>query len=188
MEINSAGTVAYGAFVDKEGRLQVFAATEGEDRHINQSTGKCWSVPFAITTTGANAYVAYIKNTGTKNLHITDVRITNTGTQSIIDFDYVTGIAVGTTAIVPVSRQLGSPVIPDAELFLASATTGITGLVDAGLLFPKLSKANDEMHLKTSSNIIIPPGQASAIKVITSGAELTGSISLVEVEVETGAR
>jgi hypothetical protein len=188
MEIHSSGTIAYGALVDQEGRLNVFAATEQEDRHINQSSGKCWSIPVAITTTGANAYISYVKNTGTKNQHITDVRLTNTGTASVVDFDWVSGTPAGTTEVTPISRQLGNPAPVAGDLFQASAGTGITGLTDEGLLFPKFSKANDELHLRTSSNIIIPPGQAFAIKVVTSGGVYTGSISLVEVEIEVGAR
>ena len=186
--LESAGVVKNGALVDSEGRLNVFAATEGEDRHVNQTSGKVWSVPFTLTTTGANAYAAYIKNTGTKNLHVTDVRIVNTGTASAIDIDYVSGTAATTTAITAISRNLANPVIPAADMFGASAGTGITGLTDEGLLFPKYSKANDEMHLRTTSNIIIPPGQAMAIKVVTSGAILTGSISVAEINVEVGGR
>ncbi len=188
MQIESAGVTKNGALVDSEGRLSIFASQEGEDRHINQTSGKVWSVPFVITTTGANAYVFHMKNTGTKNLHVTDIRMVNTGTASAVDIDAVTGIAAGTTDVIPVSRNIGNPVIMAADNHVASAGTGITGLTDAGLLFPKYSKANDEIHLKTSSNIILPPGQAIAIKVVTSGAILTGSVSVAEVNVETGAR
>ena len=186
--IDSAGISKNGALVDSEGRLSVFAATEGEDRHVNQTSGKVWSVPFEITTGGADAYVFYIGNTGTKNLHITDVRMTNTGVASVVDFDYVTGTAATITPLTPLSRDLGNPVSLDASVSTASAGPGITGLTDEGLLFPKIAKAGDELHLKTSSNIIIPPGQAMGIKVVTSGAILKGAVSVAEINIETGTR
>jgi hypothetical protein len=186
--IESSGIAKNGALVDSEGRLSVFSVTEGEDRHVNQTTGKMWSIPFEITTTGANAYITYINNTGTKNLHITDVRMTNTGTASVVDIDYVSGTPAGTTTLTPVSRNLGNPVIMAADIYVASAGTGITGLTDEGLLFPKFSKANDEMHLRTTSNIIIPPGQATAIKIVTSGGIYKGAISIAEINIETGGR
>jgi hypothetical protein len=186
--IESAGVRKHAALVDEEGRLQIFGAFEGEDRHINQSRGKMWSVPFDVTTTAVNAYVSYIKNTGASNLHITDVRANNAGTASEIEVDWVTGVPGNTSPVEAVNRNLGNPTIPTASLFEALDGTGITGLVDEGRLFPKFAKANDDMHLRTTSNIIIPPGQAAAIKVLTSGAALRGDISLVEVEIETGAR
>ena len=86
------------------------------------------------------------------------------------------------------SRNLGNPVSLAASTSTASAGTGITGLSDEGLLFPKMAKSGDELHLKTSSNIIIPPGQAMAIKIVTSGAILKGAVSVAEINVETGAR
>lgn len=185
MKIESAGIAPNGALVDSQGRFQVYASTEREDRHINQKSGKVWSVPYAITTTGASAYIAYIKNTGTKNLHVTDNRMTNTGTASVVHHSYVSGTPAGTTVITPVSRNLGTPVVMVADTYQASAGTGITGLTLEGQLFPKFSKANDELHLLTSSNIIVPPGKAMAINVVTSGGVYTGSLSVVEVDVES---
>ena len=186
MIIQSAGVSQNAALVDSQGRLQAFAAVEQEDRHINQQSGKVWSVPFTLTTTGANAYVQYIENTGTKNLHVTDWRGTNTGTASVITFESVTGDPLTTSALTPVSRKLGTLVVMAADNYTASAGTGITGLTSAGLLFPKFMKAGDEVRLTTSSNIIIPPGAAMAVNVATSGAIIIGSLSVVEVEPESG--
>lgn len=186
--LRSAGVKQNGMLIDDEGRAQIFGAIEGEDRHINQSTGKAWSIPFEVTTTGADAIISYIKNIGSSNLHVTDTRMNNTGTASAVDFIHVNGTPGDTADVVAISRNLGNPVPLIANIFEANIGTGITGLTNLGLIFPKFAKANDEMHLRTSSNIIVPPGQAMAILVATSGAIAKGVISIVEVPVELGAR
>ena len=48
--------------VDGENRGLTFAVTEPEDKHINITNGKVWSIPFeGLNPAGADDYVCYIK-------------------------------------------------------------------------------------------------------------------------------
>ena len=58
MQIEGAGSTAYKLVIDSQGRAEVFAASESEDRHINQTTGKVWSVDLDGVTANSGVYVA----------------------------------------------------------------------------------------------------------------------------------
>jgi hypothetical protein len=68
----------------------------------------------------------------------------------------------------------------------ATAATGLTGLTKVANLFHAGSLDNKSSHLRTTSNIIIPPGGALAVKIRTANATLcvTATWSLVEVPAE----
>jgi hypothetical protein len=176
IEGGSNGNVAE---VDDEFRLQVFSVTQMADNHANED-GRYWSVFVSITPTGANDNFFYLKNDGTKNLKITDIRASSSVVTRLL-YKHVAGTAVGGAAITPVSRLLGSPKVPGA---IIEQGVVITGLTDQGdpVFFEECNVVNELQHLKTTSNIIIPQGQAIAFARVAATGAITMIVSLSEEE------
>lgn len=167
-----------GARVDAEGNLMVDAITKPEDRHANISHQQVWSLPFrAIDPVGAGDFFFYFKNTGSEDYILTDFRGATT-VAGYIDIVHVTGTPVYTAAvdITPVNRFVGSSKTPDAT---ARTDTDVTGLVDAGVFFTiDVATANQLHHLRTTAGIIIPPGQAVALRWSEATGALSGTVSV----------
>lgn len=172
----------FNAKVNKENQLDVFAVAEASDRTINRVDNKVWSLPFTgIDPAGASDYFFYIKNTGTIDLAITDIRI-ESSVAGTVAVNYVTGTPSYTsdTDVTPVNRYLGNSNAPAATI---KTDTDTTGLTNAGTLFYITCDTTDKVyHLKTSSNIFIPPGQQIALLWDTATGVLQGVVSLVAVE------
>lgn len=169
------------AKVNSGNRLFTSSVNQLYDFYINKESGKVWSVPFeGLNPAGADDYVVYIKNTGTKDLLVSDVRVSVDTAVSQIEIHTVTGTAAGGSAITPVSRTVGSSASPTATI---ESGTDITGLTTAGtLFFIQCAVVGTDYHLRTSSNIRIPKDKAIALMVETATANVTGVISLVEDE------
>lgn len=168
------------AAVTDENELCTFSIIESEDRHLNIKHDQVWSLPFeGVDPVGADDYFLYIKNTGTKNLAITDIRISST-VAGIVDVKHVSGTPsyVSETAITPVNRHLGQSKTPTATI---NTDTNITNLTDEGILFfVDMPTVNQLEHLRTTSNIVIPTGQAVALMWSAATGILQGIVSLVE--------
>ena len=176
--------------IDSQGRAQVAAASEAEDRHINQTSGKVWSIDLDGVVANAGTYVAWFQNTSQVQYHMTDMRAHCNDAASILDIDEVTVATIGNnTAFLPgavASRNIGNSTVPTGNMDHATSATGLTGLTKVANIFHAGSLDNKTSHLSTSSNIIIGPGSALAVNVITANA--TGGVtitwSMVEVESE----
>jgi hypothetical protein len=182
LEILDGTGKGFRAKVNAENQLETLAVAIPEDKHTNSEHQGVWSLPFeGIDPVGADDYFFYISNTGTKNISITDIRINSTviGT---VEIQHVSGTPVFTagTDVTPVNRFLGS----SKALFATVKTaTDTTGLVEEGILFfMDLSTADELFHLRTTSNIIIPPGQAVALLWGEATGALTGIVSAVELQ------
>lgn len=180
----------YALAIDSQGRAQVAAASEAEDRHINQVSGKVWSIDLDNVLANAGTYVAWFQNTSQVHYHMTDMRAHCQDAASILDLDEVTVATIGNnTAFLPdavASRNVGNSTTPVGNMDHAASASGLTGLTKVANLFHAGSLDNKTSHLSTSSNIIIPPGAALALKVITANATagLKVTWSMVEVEHE----
>ena len=164
------------ATVDYENRLSTFAVSQAEDKHANIE-GHYDSIYFEVTPTGANDNFFYLQNTGTADLALTDIRISSSAPTNIL-LDKVSGTPVyvtGTDAAIT-NRNLGSSKVPSV---IAKYDTDITGIVDEGvLLFQECPSADTLYHFRTSSNIIIPQGQAIALQRVAATGQITCLISL----------
>lgn len=166
------------ADVDNENRLQVFSVSQNEDKHLN-TQDKYWSVHFQVTPTAANDLFFYLKNTGTKDLYITDVRISST-VPTMVYYRQVSGTASAGTAATITPRNLGNPSTPTATI---EYSVDFTGLTSGGILFFEECATADTMYsLKTSSNIIIPQGQAIAFERIEATGQIECVVSVAEQE------
>lgn len=181
------GARRFAMSVDSQGRAEVFASSEAEDRHINQLTGKVWSIDLDSVAANAGTYIAWFQNTSQVNYHMTDMRAHCKDGASLLDIDEVTVGTIGNnTAFLPnavASRSIGNSAVPVGNMDHAASATGLTGLTKVANLFHAGSLDNQSSHLSTSSNIIIPPGAALAVKVITANATngVTITWSMVEV-------
>jgi len=168
------------AGVDSNHRLKVISVQETVDRNVNRIDHKVWSLPFeGIDPVGADDYFVYIRNTGTKDLAVTDVRVEST-VAGVVEVHHVSGTAVHTAGvdISPVNRYLGGSATPTATI---KTDTDVTGLTNEGVIFWINCPVVDTLyHLSTSSNIIIAPGQAMALMWDTATGILSGVVSLVE--------
>lgn len=162
---NGSGRLAK---VNSKNELAVFAVTEPEDKFNNRS-GKVWSITSSTTAVGTDDYIFYFKNTGSEVYAITDVRAYSSAATTL-SIDAVSGtptFAAGSD-LTPVNRNLGRS---DTMTATIKEDTNTTGLTDNGqLFFIRLDTANEQEHLRTSSNILITPGQAIALT--TSAATL----------------
>ena len=148
--------------VDGQGRMDVFGVAEPEDKYLNQS-GAVHSIYFSVTPAGANDYFYYLKNTGTSDLNITDIRI-KSSVATTIYYEHVSGTPtyVTGTDTSDVNRNLGSSRLLDVE---SKYDTDITGLTSEGVIFfERCDTADTRYKLSTTSNIIIPQGKAIAFK------------------------
>lgn len=170
----------FGMVVKNTGRGQVDAVSETSDRHLNIEHEKVWSLPFeGIDPVGADDYFLYIKNTGSANLAITDFRL-ESSVIGTVEVHSVAGTAVYTADadITPVNRHVGSIEAPTA---IIKTDTNTTGLTNNGVFFWINTDVVDKtIHLHTSSNIIIPPGQAVALLWDQATGIMKGVVSLVE--------
>ena len=164
------------ASVDADNRLRVFSISQAEDKHTNEE-GYYNSLYFQVTPAAANDKFLYIKNTGVFDLTITDIRISSTVPTSIL-LDKVTGTPVFVTGtdVDITNKNLGSSKVPAVS---AVYDTDITGLVDEGvLLYQECPVANTLYHFKSTSNIIIPQGQAIALQRVAATGVITCLVSL----------
>ena len=175
MNIEDAAT-GRTAQVDEEFRLKTFSVSQSEDKHTNIE-GHYNSLYFQVTPAGAGDYFWYLINDGSNDVTITDIRIAST-VISQINLHIVIGtpIYVTGTSTQITNRNLGSNQIPAVT---SNYDTDITGLTSSGiLLFDELSAANDMHHMKTTSNIIIPQGQAIALERVAATGLITCLVSL----------
>lgn len=160
-------------------RLLTSTVTKTEDHDINESTGKVWSLPFdGLNPTASGDYVFYLKNTGDSVLEISDIRVMADTSPTQLEVNVVSGTAAGGTDITPISRTVGSSVIPTATIQKGS---DITGLTSAGtIFFIQCPTVDQQEKLSTSSKIRIPKGKAIGLLVETGEANITGVVSLIE--------
>jgi len=164
------------ASVDAENRLLVSSVSQSIDKHSNVEG--CYDVIyFVVTPTGANDYGFYLKNNGTQDIAITDMRIVST-VPGLMFIDHVTGTPTytGETAATVTNRNLGSSNVPTIT---ANYDVNITGLTKVGeLIFQQCAVADTEYESRITSNIIIPQGQAVALRREEATGALTVLISL----------
>ncbi len=186
--IGRTGAKTYALAIDAQGRLQGLVSSETEDRHINILNGKVWSIDLDGVTANAGTYIAWFQNTSQVFYHLTDMRAHCLDAASILDIDEVTVATIGNnTAFLPgaiASRNIGNSTVPTGNMDYATSATGLTGLTKVANIFHAGSLDNKTTHIRTTSNIIIPPGVALAVKVLTANATngLTVTWSLVEVD------
>jgi len=168
------------AKVNSNNKLEVKAETSPHDRHL-ANDGKVWSLYFTATPTGTNDYIFYIENTGTAELHITDIRIMCASADTFL-YEKVSGTESGGTAITPSNRNVGSSKIPTATIESGNNITGLTQ--EDVIFFERCATANTRYKLNTTSNIHIPQGGKFAIKAVTGTALTTCVVSLTEDELD----
>lgn len=165
-----------GARVDDENRLATFSVSQQEDKHAN-TEGFYNSLYFKVTPTGANDYFFYLQNTGVDDVAITDIRVSSSVSTEVL-LHKVTGTASTGTATQITNRNLGSSKAP---LVTSEYSVNFTGITSEGvLLFDELSTINEMHHMKTSSTIIIPQGQAVALQRVAATGLITCLVSLTK--------
>lgn len=160
MMLNDGTGTGNRAKVDDKNRLTTLAITETLDKQINRD-GKVWSVTSNTTAVGANDFIFYLKNTGDELITITDIRASS-GAATKLYIQAVDGTPTFTAGadLTPVNRNRGQVAVPTATI---KEDTNTTGLSDEGTLFIlPCPTANTLYHIRTTSGIIIPKGQAIA--------------------------
>lgn len=167
-----------GARVDDEGQLSTVSVSLPEDRHINVTHQEVWSLPFGnIDPIGIDDYFFYFKNTGIVDIIFTDFRGATT-VAGHVNIEHVTGTPSYTADvdIVPVNRYLGSSNLPTATI---KTDTDITGLTSSGVIFRiDAATVGQTNHLQTTAGIVVPPGQALAMRWGEATGILSGVVSI----------
>ena len=166
------------ASVTTNNRLAVASVNQEQDHFIAKDSGKVWSLTFKdVDPTAADDYFFYLKNTSTEFVcNISDIRIAST-VAGQLEINAVSGTAAGGTSITPVSRLVNSVASPSG---IAESGADITGLTSDGTLFLLTLEAAKTFQLKTSSRIIIPPGQAVGLLWGETTGILSGTVSIYE--------
>ena len=168
------------ALVDGGGRLNTFAVSTPEDKHLNHE-GRVFSVYFEETASGADDYFFYLKNTGIADIYITDIRASCSASTTVF-YERVSGTPsyAGVTAITAVNRNLGSAALLEA---ITNSDANITGLTSEGVLFfDEFPAANTRNSIKTSSNLIVPQGKAIAFRRSAASGTVRCMVSVVGAE------
>lgn len=167
-----------GATVNSFGQLLTEATTSTEDRHINIEHQKVWSLPFrGIDPVGAGDIFFYFKNTDSINYIFTDFRGSTT-VAGYVDIIAVSGTPSFTagTDITPVNRYVGSSNSPTATI---KTDTDTTGLTDDGVIFTMdVTTVDTLQHLRTTAGVVVPPGQAIALRWSAATGILSGTLSI----------
>lgn len=178
--IKDATGKGFGAGVTSENRICVDSSISTLELHVNKAYAKYFSLPFdAIDPVGADDYFFYIKNTGTKDINVTDFRIRST-VAGTVEIHTVSGTASFTsgTDVAPVNRKVGNANTLDATI---KTDTDTTGLVNGGIYhYMRLAVVDTEYQTKFTGQIILPPGQAIAMLWDQATGALTGSVSVFE--------
>lgn len=164
--------------VNVENRASVDSVSRTIGQHINEVYQKHFSLAFdAIDPTGADDYFIYLKNTGTKNIHVTKFRVRSTVAGSV-ELHRVTGTASSGTAISPTNLYLGNSNTPTMT---AETDPNFTGLTQAGIIeYVRLDTVDKDYVEEIPEHIIIPPGQALAFLWDAATGALSGNIEIYE--------
>lgn len=163
------------ALVDDDGRLTVFADTQPWEEHRNRE-GAALSTQFTVTPTGVDDYFWYFKNTGRADVFIHKIRLSST-VATEITLESVSGTASAGTAAPTLTKKLGAPNTLTAT---NEFSVDFTGLTSNGILyFEKCSIINTRFTLDSASNIIVPQGQAVALKRVAATGVIDVVVSLV---------
>jgi hypothetical protein len=178
--IKDGSGAAYSLRVNEEFRADVESVTRPIDQHINELYKKTFSLSFdGIDPVGADDYFFYIKNTGTKNLHVEDIAIKST-VAGTVELHHVSGTPsyTASTTVTPINRYLGSSNTLTATINTDTDTTGLTN--EGVICYVPCPVVNTMYALEVSSHIILPPGQALALLWDTSTGALTGTLTVYE--------
>lgn len=180
MIIKDGSGNGYTLRVNKENRANVDSVIRPFDQHINEVYEKAFSLTWdAIDPVGADDYFFYIENTGTKDLHLEDIKVRSTVAGSV-ELHRVTGTPSYTsdTDVTPVNRYLGSAKTITATI---KTDTNTTGLTNAGVLdYIRCAVVDTDYMVEISSHIIIPPGEKFALLWDAATGALSGSITIYE--------
>ena len=173
--IKSADGIAVD--VDANNRLKVFADTEAWEKHRNRE-GDTASVHFSVTPAGANDFFWYFRNDSTFDAFIHKFRMTST-VATEITVEQVSGTAVFVSGATPAvtNKKLG---VASPLTAINTFDTDITGLTSEGIIYyEQLAVANTRYTLDSLSNIIIPQGQAIALKRVAATGLIDCVVSIV---------
>lgn len=173
--VNGWSGERYHARVDNLGNLHTNSINVAVDLAVNARNGGVWSVPFSATTDATDkTFVSVTNSEADEDLRISDIRLWM-DTPGIISIAGASGTASGGTGIAPVSRTIGVTAFSGID---AQEGADITGLTSSGTLFYlPCDVANRQVHLKTSSNLIIRKNQ-SIILESDVAATIKGVISV----------
>lgn len=161
--------------VDSDNRIKTSSVTIHNDKYLNQ-IGLYWSIKADETTALADQYFFYLKNQGLNDLFVTDMRIVSSVALNSARIDHVQGTASTGTDSEVTNRNLGDPTEITGIVQESTAFTGLTKLGE--LFFQKMDVADRQYHLSTTSNIIIPQGQAIAIRsALAANVEMILSVA-----------
>ncbi len=161
--------------INADNQAEVSSETKNHDHVKNEQLGTVWSLSFEnIDPTGANDYFFYLKNTGTVNIEITDIRITSTVAGQLA-INKVSGTASSGTTVTPVSKNTSKTVSPTATI---ETDPDITGLTSEGTWYYYTLEADKFFKDTTSSRIIIGPTGAVALLWEPATGILSGTVSI----------
>ena len=182
MQIDDGTGKGFAVKVTSENRLSADSIARTFPQHINEESGEVWQVTFeGLDPTASDDLVLYVQNTGTPDLHISQITVSVTTAISQITIHEVTGTAGGSlTTINPPSLTMGSSEAPDARIRSSADITGLTEVDD--LFFIQCAVVATEYTLFIPAHIILPTDGAIAIGVEAATAILTGHLTLIQAE------
>lgn len=158
-------------------RVLAIAISAMHDAAVSQE--RAWTVLDFITPTGAGDFFFYLKNTGSRDLIITRLKVQAANTETVT-LQRVTGTAAGGTTFTPANRKLGSGRQPDATVETAVDITGLTGAGDLEFVTTLDAVYENEDNDLTSRPIVVPQNQAVALVATTGAIAIDFQIDFME--------
>ena len=163
----------YKASVSSSNRINVSSKSNPRAYYVCRDNEDAYSLGTGYAASDGD-YVLYIQNTdSSKEMVLTDITLSSSASAKF-NIDVVSGTAAGTDAV-PLNLKLGAANTVSA---VCKANAAVTGLTKTGSLHITNVGAEDHVELHFMESLIIPKGQALAIKYNGIGAEVDVSIML----------
>ena len=122
------------AQVDDENRLHVSSVTLVEEHHVNEDEGEAYTMDIdGIQTDGVDYWLAIIKNTADKDLHITSVTLWVSAFSNTQILEALLGgtfvYATNGTAVIPRNCNAGSGKTATGDFYVNDGSGNITTVV-----------------------------------------------------------
>ena len=171
----------YKVSVSSSNRLNISAKSNPRAYYNSRDEENCYSIGTEYSATDGD-YVFYIQNTSsTKAMVLTDLTLSSAEVAKFT-VDLVTGNASGTD-VTPINIKLGSANTAEA---VTKGNAAVTGLTATGSLHITHVGADDHVELHFMESLIVPKGQAVAVKYNGAGAQVAVSVMLF-METQSGS-
>lgn len=172
--IESGVGVAYEAAVNEQGMLTTSSVRRGLNFYANRN-GDFYSSTIITTPTTSGSCFYYIKNIGEPDLIIQRVSVHVASNETLRGYLNDTGIPIGGSNYIPISRNGGSNRLCDCNVKYGSNITGL----DGGNHFDSFHVPADDMThtYRWEAGIMIPKNRTFTLCAVNGNIEIDFTVT-----------